>query len=332
MSVMSTSRSRTRRARALLVSACLACAVALPGCAVFGGGGPSTVAQGKYYSSGNPQYDEFFIALYQLQVEMADAPSVPDAERQSLAQTLGLSPETPADGVAQRLREEAQKLSRTGVRMRLEQSSPPDKPEAASATIRSTYRPKDTASAALLPKIETSATNLLRTASAMKAAEVRLAKLEVDTINLDADVPKVFAEARVGKQSEIKRNLADGQKLITLMKARGDDVRGACEELLATIAKAVNTDDGSLSTPPPEPINPEPPKPADADAKKPAPKPHPKPKAASAAPTPSAPAPALAPKPKPKPAPAKSASGDDDTPAKPAAPSKPAPPPRDFEP
>ena len=123
----------------------------LPGCAIFGGGGPSLVAQGKYYSSGNPQYDEFFIALYQLQVEMANAPSAALAERQNLAQALGLSPETPAEGVAQRLREEALKLSRTGLRMKLEQNASLDKPEAASTNIVATYRPKkDNATASLI--------------------------------------------------------------------------------------------------------------------------------------------------------------------------------------
>src|SRR4051812_43792684 len=151
------SRSNTRLTRALALSAWLGSAALAPACAAFGGGGPSTVAQGKYYSSGNPQYDEFFIALYQLQLKMADAPRVPDAERQSLAQTLGLSPEAPTEGVAQRLREEAQKLGHTGIHMRLEESAPADKPESASATIRASYRPKDDAATALLSKIETSA-------------------------------------------------------------------------------------------------------------------------------------------------------------------------------
>jgi hypothetical protein len=310
-------------ASALALGACLAASSALPGCAAFSSG-PSTVAQGKYYSSGNPQYDEFFIQLYQLQVQMAGAPQVPDAARQNLAQALGLSPEAPADAVAQRLREEATKLGRSGLHMKLEQSASPDKPDAANATIRASYRPKDAAAVNLVSKVETSATDLLRTASAMKAAQGVLVKLDVDAINLDADVPKVFAEAHVGKQSEVKKNLADGQKLITLMKARGDEVRTQCEQLLAEIAKAVNTDDGSLNPPPPEPVEP----PPDAASKKAQPKPHAKPKAPSAAPVMSAPAAA----PKPKPTPQKPAAGDDDTPPKPAAPSKPAAPPRDFEP
>ena len=44
------------------------------------------------------------------------------------------------------------------------------------------------------------ATVLLRTESQMTAAAALLAKLEVQSINLDADVPKAFAEAHVGKQ------------------------------------------------------------------------------------------------------------------------------------
>jgi len=157
----------------------------------------------------------------------------------------------------------------------------------------------------------------------MKAALASLAKLEVDAINLDADVPKAFAAARVGKQSEVKKNLADAQKLIVLMKARGDEVRTQCEELLARVGKAINTDDGSLSAPPPEPASAEPPK---ANELKKGAKGHAKPKAAPSAAAPSAPAA------KPKPAAPPKAGGDDEAPAKPAAPSKPAPPPKDFEP
>jgi hypothetical protein len=320
------SRFRARLACALALSACFGPLAAVPGCAAFGMGGPSTVAQGKYYSSGNPQYDEFFIELYQLQVEMADAPHVPDTERQNLAQALGLSLETPADAVTQRLREEALKLGRSGVHMKLEQSPSPDKPEAATATIVATYRPKDAASAGLLTKVEGATTNLLRSVSAMKAAEVQLGKLEVQTISLDADVPTAFAEAHVGKRGEVKDNLADAQKLITLMKARGDDVSAQSEQLLAAVAQAVNTDDGSLSAPPaeaPEPAKPE------GNPKKAEPKPHAKPKAVSAAPAQGAPATA----PKPKPTSSKPAAGDDDAPAAPKpAPSKPAAAPRDFEP
>lgn len=314
-------------------SALLACAglgaAALPGCGVlFGPSGPSTVAQGNYYSSGNAQYDEFFIALYQLQVEMADAPRVPEAERHRLAQALALSPETPPDAIGQRLRDEAQKLSRSGLRMRLEQSPSLGKPEAASATLRASFRPKDNATVTLFSNLETASTNLLRSVEQMKQAENQLAKLGVAEINLDADVGKVFSQGRISKRAEVRQNLADAQKLVTLMKERAEDVRGQSDQLLSAVAQAVNTDDGSLNPPPSEAAKPqpEPSKTADADSKKAPPKARPKPKAASAPSTPAA-APAAHPKPAPAPP-----SGSADAPAKPSAPSKPAPPPRDFEP
>lgn len=301
-------------------------ALLLAGCGVFGSG-PSTVAQGKYYSSGNPQYDQYFIQLYELQVQMEAAPQVPPTERQNLAQILGLSPETPAEGIAQRLREEATKLSRSGVHMRLEQNTPADKPEAASAAIHATARPKD-ASLAWIERVETSATSLLRTSQQMKADSAALAKLELDTVNLDADVPRAFAEAHLGKQAEVKKNLADGQKLIPLMKARGTEVQSECDELLADIAKAVNTDDGSLNPPPAEPA----PEPKEDPKKPPAKRPVAKPAGAATAATPTAkPAATSTPPAKPKPA-AKPTGSDEDAPAKPAAPTKPPPAPRDFEP
>lgn len=318
-----TSSSKTKLRFAFAVSACVAVTAALPSCALFGAGGPSLVAQGKYYSSGNPRYDEFFIQLYQLQVAMADAPRVPDDERKNVARALGMSPETPAEGVAQRLREEALKLGRTGLRTRLEQNPAPENPQAASALIRATYRPKDNAAASLISELEASATRLLRSAGEMKAAEVLLAKLEVEVIQLEADREKAFAESHFGKQSEVKKNLSDAQKLITLMKARGQDVQGQSERLLTALAKAVNTDDGSLSAPPDEATEP---KAAPIEPKKAQPRPLVKTKGPSS--LPAASAPAAAPKPKPN----QPAAGDDDAPAKPAAESKPAPAPRDFEP
>jgi hypothetical protein len=245
-----------------------------------------------------------------------------------LARTLGLAAETPADGVTQRLHEEALKLGSMGNHLRLEPKAPPDEPAAASATLRATYPPSDTAAARLIANVEASASHLLRTAGLMKKAEITLLKLEVDASNLEPDVPKAFAEAHVGKQSEVHQNLADAQKLITLMKARGGDVRAQCEQFFASIAQAVNTDDGSLDAPTEasaERAGPQP--------KKGAPKAHAKPKTASPAPASSAPAAAPKPKPPaPPPAKPKPGNGDDDAAARPAPPSKPAPAPRDFEP
>ena len=163
----------------------------------------------------------------------------------------------------------------------------------------------------------------------LKQADDALDGLELAAGGLDATVDKDFAAAPAAKLDEVKKNLADAHKLIALMKARAAEVHGESEQLLATVTKAVNTDDGTLGAPgaemPSAEAAAEAAKAAEANAKKAPAKAKPK---AMGAPPASA-TPALALKPKPKAAPL----ADGDEPAKaPAKPAKPAPPPRDFEP
>jgi hypothetical protein len=318
------------RIATLATSAVLACCLAtLPACAVLAAHNQSTVAQGKYYAAGDPHYDEFFVGLFLLQVQMEQAPHLPELERLNLAHALGLTPQASSAEVGQRLHDEALKLSRSGLRMRLDQNPSREKPDSASAAVRTSERPKDRPTTVLVGQIEASATTLLRSLGELKQADDALDGLELAAGGLDASVDKDFASAPAGKLDEVKKNLADAHKLIALMKVRATEVRSESEQLLATVSKAVNTDDGSLGAPgaetPSAEAAAEAAKAAEANAKKAAPKA--KPKATGTAPANAAPA--AAPKPKPKAAPL----ADGDEPAKaPAKPAKAPPPPRDFEP
>ena len=323
-------KTKYARVAMLAAGAALACSLAtLPACGVFAARNQSTVAQGKYYAAGDPHYDEFFVGLFLLQMQMDQAPHLPELERLNLAHALALTPRASSDEVGQRLREEALKLSRSGLRMRLDQNPSPEKPESASAALRTSERPKDRQTAAFVGQIETSATALLRSVGELKQADEALDGLELAAGGLDASVDKDFAAAPAAKQDEVKKNLADAHKLIALMKVRASEVRGESEQLLATVSKAVNTDDGSLGAPgaetPSAEAAAEAAKAAEANAKKGAPKT--KPRATGAAPAGAAPG--AAPKPKPKAAPV--ADGDE-PPKGPAKPPKAPPPPRDFEP
>jgi hypothetical protein len=298
------------------------CLTVLPGCGALNVNKPSTVAQGKYYSSGEARYDEFFISLYWMQVAMADAPRVPETERLALARALSLPPQADTSAIADRLREEAQKLAHVGVHLRLDQNPAPDKFAQASVTLRSNARPKDDPSAAVFVQVEQSGTNLLRSIDDMTQGEENLGKLEPKAAALSAGADAAFAETHFGKLDEVKKNLADARQLIPLMHTRAADVRHASEALLLELSKAVNTDDGSLG-PAPAAAGAEPhaegPKAPDTSKKPAAAKPHPKPKPAGAAPS-------AAPAARPKPSP------DSDAPAPPPKPSKAPPAPRDFEP
>jgi len=299
----------------------LALAIGTPsGCALFGAKDESTVAQGHYYASGNAYYDEFFVDLYMLQVGMAEAPKTPEAERQRLVQLLELEPQATPATIEQRLHEEALSLNRAGVHLRLDQSSLAGDPEAAFTQVRSNARPKENPAATLLAAVENSGTNLLRFQLTMKQKEAALSHLELMTIRLDAGVDRTFAQAPVGKPSEVKKNLADAHKLIPLMRARAEALRNNTEQLLNALVHGLNTDDGSIGPP----LDAEQTKTSGAsetaapDAGKKASKPRPKGKPGTTAPTT---------RPKPQAAPR-----DDDAPAKPRPAAKPAAPPRDFEP
>ncbi|HEY5377493.1 MAG TPA: hypothetical protein VIK01_27625 [Polyangiaceae bacterium] len=318
-------KTKSARVATLAAGAALAASLAtLPACGVFAARNQSTVAQGKYYAAGDPHYDEFFVGLFLLQVQMEQAPHLPELERLNLAHALALTPQASSDEVGQRLHEEALKLSRSGLRMRLDQNPASEKPESASAALRTSERPKDRQTAAFVGQIETSTTALLRSVGELKQADEALDGLELAAGGLDASVDKDFAAAPAGKQDEVKKNLADAHKLIALMKVRASEVRGESEQLLATVSKAVNTDDGSLGAPgtegPSAEAAAEAAKAAEANAKKGTLKTKPKPPGA---------APGAAPKPKRKAAPL--ADGDE-PPKAPAKPSKAPPPPRDFEP
>ena len=314
--------AKTRSCAALALLAIGFSSCSLSGCAVFGTSHESTVARGKYYASGDPYYDEFFVDLYLLQVGMAEAPKLPEAERQRWVQLFQLEAQASPRAIELRLHEEALKLSHAGVHLRLDQSLASDKPEEARTTIRSNARPKEDPAATLLTSVETSGSNLLRWQLTMKQKEEALSRLELMTIRLDAGVEHAFSQAPIGKPSEVKENLADAHKLIPLMRARAGAVRASTEQLLAALTHGVDTDDGSIG--PPLGVEGSKNEAANVsdtapDAKKPAGKPRPKGKPASAVP-----------EARTKPA---AASGDGDEPAKPRAPSgKPAPPPRDFEP
>jgi len=315
--------SRTRSRLALSLLAIGLTSASLSGCALFGSNSESTVAQGKYYASGNAFYDEFFVDLYLLQVGMADAPKIPEAERQRLIGLLQLEPQATPAMIELRLHEEALNLSRAGVHLRLDQSSLSDGPKAARTVVRSNAPPKQDPALTLLATVETSSTNLLRWSLTMKQKEESLGQLELMTIRLDAGVDRTFSQAPVGKPNEVKKNLADAHKLIPLMRARSEAVRSNTEQLLAALTHGLNTDDGSIGPPlVADPAKAESPVETSAgpDAKKAPSKPRQKNKATSATP-------AATTRPKPS-----AASSDSDAPDKPRPASKTAAPPRDFEP
>jgi hypothetical protein len=263
------------------------------GCSLFAPKGPSDVARGEYYAAGKPEFDSFFIELHQKQVELLEAPTEPVAIRKNLAEAVALTPDASDESLKERWGQELKKLASSGLRLRLEVPEPSTTLDA-SATL---YASETSTTTPLRKTLPQEATRLVRSRNRMLAAKAELDKLAVSGISLEGSIDQAFRTDGPWKRDEVRKNLGDGQKVITLMQSRAQEVADVDQKLLALVG-AVATTDANLGKAPayvaPPPAE-EPAKPAARRA------PPAKPSSTSGA---AKPAPASKPAPKPR--------GDDD--------------------
>jgi hypothetical protein len=209
------------------------------------------VARGEYYAAGAAKYDRFFILLYEKQVELLSAPGEPRAARESLTNALALTPDASNDALAQRLRLETQKLASQGLYVRLE-VPPPSASLDASATLHTSETSTPSPLRTALPQ---GATRLVRARNRMLATRAELEKLQVMGITLEGDIDRAFRTEGPWKRDEVRNNLSDGQKVLTLMQSRAREVELVASRLLDLLG-AVSTTDPSLGQPLAEPAPP----------------------------------------------------------------------------
>jgi hypothetical protein len=280
--------------------ALLASLALVSGCGLLAPSGPSDVARGEYYPAGKPEFDSFFIVLHEKQVQLLGAPSEPAEARKNLTQILGLTPDASDDSLKERLVQELKNLAGQGLRVRLD-VPPPSVAVDASATLYTSDTSTATPLRTALPR---EATRLVRSRNRLLDGKAELEKLNVMGIMLEGKVDASFRTDGPWKRDEVRKNLADGQKLITLMQARAQEVVDLDQKLLALLTDVANTDP-NLGQPPASPsAADDAPKPA---RRGPAARPAPAGKSNAAAPA-SKPIPVAKPAPKPR---------DDDAPAAP---------------
>lgn len=225
---------------ALLVALAL-----MPACNVLAPKGPSDVARGEYYAAGKPEFDAFFIELHQKQVALLAAPNDVTEARKNLTQALGLTADASDDSLNERLTQELKKLASQGLRLRLDVPDPSATLDA-SATLYSSDSGTASTLRTLLPQ---EGTRLVRSRNRLLAAKSELDKLRVTGITLEGSVDTAFRTEGPWKRSEVRDNLNDGQKVITLMQARAQEVLDQDVKLLELLAKAATTDESLGKTP-----------------------------------------------------------------------------------
>ncbi|HEV8548123.1 MAG TPA: hypothetical protein VGQ57_03825, partial [Polyangiaceae bacterium] len=202
------------------------------GCSVIVPSGPSNVAQGRYYSSGDPDYDDFFLKVYRLQIKLKDAPPRVGEPRQKVADALGVGPD-PSD-IRGALAKRASELKERGVRYTIGRPPSPDKPPSLLVTGNPTGKDFE-----LKGFLE----GALKGAGELKvdltAWQKELDELSARESTLEGNLAEAFANRSESQRTEVKNNLADAQKIISLLGERTHDLDVATTDFLKALTTAL---------------------------------------------------------------------------------------------
>jgi hypothetical protein len=269
------------------------------GCAGYGPPAPTSVARGEYFATGNPDYDEFFVRLFRLQIELGRAPDSLAQTRATLSRRLGLAEKADPESVRSALNERASELRAHGLVVRVEKGG------ADGAVALAVTGDKNPTDAELLTALEQALGAVSALRISLPAWRKELELLPARGVALESGIEAAFVGTGRGTRNEVRENLADAQKIMGLMGTRLKELDATSAELTDAFVAAFPE-----ATPAPPPA----PEPAQAE---PAPKPKSKQRSRGAGRGAST-------KPAPKPAEAR----DEPKPAKPTpGPAKP-----DFEP
>lgn len=230
---------RSPRAFAWFVIAALAAAACLP----YGQPEPSSVAQGRYFATGQPDYDEFFIQLYRLQLDLESTPRKLAAERTRLAAAIGLPNDPDAATFRSKLVTRVDELRARGVRFEYRR----EKEVAVLRVHGASPGPDHDFGQALASAVQTT-TNARRKNPAWRGQHDQLPPRGVA---LERQVETTLAGESRGTRSDVRQNLTDAQQLLVLMGARLTRIEEQTRELYDALEAALH------EAPPPPPPEPE---------------------------------------------------------------------------
>jgi hypothetical protein len=205
---MSVTRASNSRFRLTLFFALASAAVA--GCQ-FGPPAASAVAQGRYFSTGNPNYDEFFVRLHRMQVELGAAPETLAQVRANLARELELAPPSAPEALRAALSTKADAVGARGATLQVV----PGRDTGKGPRLAVSGSP----AAADQPFVKT------------LSWERELEWLPPAGIALDGSVEAAFIGQSRGTRDDVHENLADAQKVVALMRTRKLEIDASSAEL-----------------------------------------------------------------------------------------------------
>jgi hypothetical protein len=224
-----------------LLAAAVALAFLLAGC--FGTSGPSTVAQGRaQYRTGEPAYDEYFAAVYELQVALAKAPAEEQQVGQTLRGALGVDPAGSIDDAVARANQHAQALASAGTRLKVDLRGMGE--PAPEVDVVPTGTPPDPAGQAFAGAIRDGVLAFAALHGRMRQTRAVIDRLQVMAPALEAQLDTVFRKS-LARRTEVRKNFEDSKALIPIMIARAQTVEQSAGQAAVRLAEACRTDDGS---------------------------------------------------------------------------------------
>ena len=187
--------------------------------------GPTTVAQGHYFSTGNSQYDEFFVRLHRMQVELKAAPETLASVRGDLTRGLALEPNADAEGIRSALTKKASELNARGAALIVDRGREPAQSRlAVTGAVAQADRE-------LVKTLGDAFARVGEVRGRFGAWQGELEWLPPTGAALDGSVEAAFVGQSRGTRDDVHENLVDAQKVVALMTARVKEIEATSSEL-----------------------------------------------------------------------------------------------------
>ena len=231
----------------------LALALVAPMGCRLGPQGPSAVAQGQYFSTGNPQYDEFFVRLHRMQVELKAAPETLASVRADLTRSLALEPNADAEAIRGALTKKAGELNARGAALIVDRGREPGAPSRLAVTGTPAQTDRE-----LVKTLGEALARVGEIRGRFGAWHGELEWLPPAGAALDGSVEAAFVGQSRGTRDDVHENLVDAQKVVALMTARLKEIEATSAELEGTFVSAFGEKRHEPASPPEPETTPKP--------------------------------------------------------------------------
>jgi hypothetical protein len=211
-------------------------AVFVPAC-LKQNSGPSNVAAGKEYDSGDATYDEFFSSLFKAQLALGQAPDKQQGIVEHLGKASGAASGAAPDDVVAAVKHRAGELAKSGVTMKLALSGL-DENDKPAASFSKTGAPAEGQDKDLVDAVEQAAADAATLLNDLRRSARSVDDLGADVDGLEKGVDKTFSTQ---KRGEVTQNLKDAERLMPLMTQRAKDVEASTLSFLQKLEKALGT-------------------------------------------------------------------------------------------